>query len=371
MKWCAVPIACIAVSFVGGCQLGTPAESALLPTEEVSWALPEGLRYMQPWLYGEDTSAILGIVNLDDSTYEVRGQQGLDYSFDLRAWWQVSPYDHFDVYHLITPDSLLIYRAVHPRRWGMVVASTGQLSEVSFDSVLPVYSDAFEVWIHASSRPLYDGEYLITGLYAQTGLALDAPLAVRWHRTDEQWRFDRFLGTYPASWKGEGQAPYHPYPSWCKGWDEKLICSFWSEANLYEAQADTLISRGNAVSEWLPESDDFDLSQASDMNYLRHYLHASGRYQKVVYDPWRKQYYRAVLHPGVVPDADQSWPDPRDRGWSLQVLTGDGKLIAEYPFQDMFEHHYHLMFATPDALLVGKIGDSLASPGVYFSKYEL
>lgn len=132
-----------------------------------------------------------------------------------------------------------------------------------------------------------------------------------------------------------------------------MIASFRVNDSLYEYSKAELIKRVSAPSRWLkdynfPES---DKKQRSNTEYKVNFIATSGIYQNILYDPYKKIFYRIVVHPQPLQNADGTYNRQGDNDWSVLVLDENLSVLTEKFFSGK-KYNWSALIVTPKGLMI-------------------
>lgn len=138
------------------------------------------------------------------------------------------------------------------------------------------------------------------------------------------------FGTYPDSYKTEKD--YYNYsPNIFIGLQNEIINSYESSHHLFIYKDSTLFAEKICRSNFIEEFKDIPEEKASDLSYSQKFIGEEPRYTKLIADPFRNCYYRAVKLRMKTDGLSL-----KDAKWSIIVLNADFDVIGEaaMPYAD-------------------------------------
>lgn len=148
---------------------------------------------------------------------------------------------------------------------------------------------------------------------------------------------------------------YDDYPLLCLTKNEgrtQLVYSFASQPDLYVYEGEKLVSRHPAASDSVHEPTPFPDDSIGNIAFTMRYLVTVPRYGKVLYDPYRKIYYRVAYHAsGYYSDDGTTTRRPFDRPWSIIVLDEHFTKLGEWNF-DPSVYAFSPLYVSREGLLV-------------------
>jgi len=99
----------------------------------------------------------------------------------------------------------------------------------------------------------------------------------------------------------------------------------------------------------------FDTARYQDVAYIKEYWATEARYGNILYDPWRRCYYRFVAHNQDFRSSDGHVNLFRDKPWSVMILDEDFRVVGEQAFVAK-EYFFPNALVTEDGLLVEMSG---------------
>lgn len=156
------------------------------------------------------------------------------------------------------------------------------------------------------------------------------------------------FGYWPIEYMNTGNGYIDPYAKACFGNYKNVCVSFSADHNLYMYN-DTVLqysehNKSNYISNFNPYPDD----KQFDMLYLREYKQKEPKYMEIIYDPWKKMYYRTVKHPYL----NISTGSEVNRFWSVIVTDDKLKTIGECKFSIQYDSN--VFIPTPFGILLMK-----------------
>lgn len=137
-------------------------------------------------------------------------------------------------------------------------------------------------------------------------------------------------GKTPALYRGEG---YYCDVQIRRSFAENgRLYSFGFSDSLYLFDGEGNHTPLNAKSRYFKRYSPCDTIRMKDITYLKEYTISAARYGKVLYDPYRKLYYRAVLHELTYENEDGTLNQLTDKPWSLMVLDSRFNVLDEFIF---------------------------------------
>ncbi len=116
--------------------------------------------------------------------------------------------------------------------------------------------------------------------------------------------------------------------------NNKIIISFPVDHHLYIYSSDSLVKKVKVPSRYLGNYNfpSFDKSKRTQTGYKLKYVSTLGRYNRLLFDPYRNVYYRLCLHPQKFNNEDGSQNMHIDRAWSIMVLDTNFNILTEKKF---------------------------------------
>lgn len=163
-----------------------------------------------------------------------------------------------------------------------------------------------------------------------------------------------FRGAYPDFMqKGRYYGNFSDLPVRCLLPDGRSIFCFSFDPNLYlcGATGETQVLT-NLASQYLPPLPEPPSTlRNNDLNETVAYTLSAGVYKEIVHDPWRKVFYRLVVHPRPVTAEDGHmvfWDAP----FSVQIISEDFRLLGETSFPALRYNYFMPMLVLPEGLIL-------------------
>ncbi|HMO38499.1 MAG TPA: DUF4221 family protein [Saprospiraceae bacterium] len=157
-------------------------------------------------------------------------------------------------------------------------------------------------------------------------------------------------GDYPSIYREKEKSDYRSMFPFTVAEDETWA-SYYSAHCLYIFQQNRHKRSVCAKSLFLP--DRFEFLPAGLRSAERDpQLIPKGAYHNIIYDPWRRLFYRIVLHP--LPESipvNRDWSVRKQATWSIMILDDTGKCLGETAFEPGVYNFDHV-FATREGLLI-------------------
>lgn len=159
------------------------------------------------------------------------------------------------------------------------------------------------------------------------------------------------FGDFPVLYKKNNLDFCNYFPNICSFDTNKVIISYAADDSLYIYVEGKILSTFPCRSQFVDKFNSYPDDKQSDMLFYKQYLNDEPRYLNIVYDQFRKQFYRIVKH-RFVHDNDNKL-DTKSMTWSIIVLNSEFKKVKELLFQ--------YQFFTPKIILPSKDGIYIGS----------
>ncbi len=158
----------------------------------------------------------------------------------------------------------------------------------------------------------------------------------------------RAFGYWPKEYVNTGNTYEDPYAKACFGFKTDVCVSFGADHNLY-LYNDTVLqyskqNKSNYISNFEPYPDD----KQFDMLYLREYMQKEPKYMDIIYDPWKRLYYRIVKHPFL----NSTTGSKVERFWSVIITDDRLNTIGECKLSIQYDSN--VFIPTPFGILLMK-----------------
>lgn len=159
-----------------------------------------------------------------------------------------------------------------------------------------------------------------------------------------------FGGGWPEKYKTENF--YDSYPSSILLKDS-IIYSFAASHEIYIFN-DSLVAKHEAKSNFIDTFEVFPTDSIGNIGFTMKYLTTAPKYGNVLYDKYRKKYYRIAFHRTEYENPDKKTvKGSLDQPWSLIILNESFKPINEFSFHPS-EYAYGPIFITKEGVLLPK-----------------
>lgn len=144
------------------------------------------------------------------------------------------------------------------------------------------------------------------------------------------------IGKFPEKYEETGANYYDTEPTACFGDNSTICLSFGACHMLYKYKDSILIYEKEVKSDYIEEFIPFPDEKVFDMLFLKKYINEEPRYTDIVYDPWRKHYYRIVKHRSRF---DQKTGKSSSKKWSVIIADKEFNKIDEIVFDNSYNPH--------------------------------
>lgn len=175
-------------------------------------------------------------------------------------------------------------------------------------------------------------------------------------------------GIWPAEYKS-GVSFRDFYPQRCINDDGEIIYAFSASDSIYVLKDDKVISRHFCKSRFMTERHSYPDDSVGHFSYLERYDITEPRYISLIYDPYRKYYYRIAVHaieyekPGGM-----TVNGTFDKSWSLMIMDRNFTILNEIIFDH--KRFLPLVFPVGDGLLIKERQEKSTVPPVTFSLFK-
>jgi hypothetical protein len=162
-------------------------------------------------------------------------------------------------------------------------------------------------------------------------------------------------GGWPDKYSRENY--YDDYPFLCINTNsnpQELAYSYAADQDVYFYHNDSLIKKIPAKSQYIDTFARFNNDSIGDIEYEMKYMTTAPQYARIVYDKYRKLFYRIALHgTKLVSDDGKTIKRPLDRPWSVIVLDENKGKIFEQEF-DPAQYAYGPMYVCKEGIMFPK-----------------
>lgn len=148
---------------------------------------------------------------------------------------------------------------------------------------------------------------------------------------------------------------YFPYIS--VNHDNDIIVSYEIEDSLYVINNKYLENKYFSKSNFIDSFKVFDNDKWINKQYNKNYHIEAPTYGQVIYDKYRKLYYRIVKHSQLALNKDGSKNDFFDRSWSILVFDSNFKLLKEV-YMHPKKYRFNDLILTIDGLLISNCNEN-------------
>ncbi|MDP1623860.1 MAG: DUF4221 family protein [Bacteroidales bacterium] len=167
-----------------------------------------------------------------------------------------------------------------------------------------------------------------------------------------QHSFQIPFGDFPVLYKKNNFDFCNYFPNICSIDSNKTVISYAADDSLYIYVNGKIVSTFPCRSQFVDKFNAYPDDKQSDMLFYKQYLNNEPRYLNIVYDQFRKQFYRIVKH-RFAHNKDKKL-DTKSMTWSIIVLNSEFEKVKELLFQ--------YQFFTPKIVLPSKDGIYIGSP---------
>lgn len=280
----------------------------------------------------------------------------------------------------INIDRIQLHKTIAESINNNLISTSNQLFCVSKDSILYFDSDSCKVYCingkgdmkYVSNLPSEKHPALISGQFVSKkgndylytwipkkegsfGEVVSRKLFYKTHKPicRVNLKFEKIVsssifGIYPPNYIETGKNFYDYFPNICLGENNLIILSYGADNELYIFKDSTLIKSVECKSKYIKKFNDISDSQFKNFSFLKKYLFEEPRYIKLIYNPFKKQYYRIVKHKFDIEDNTI-----KNKYWSL--------LILDDQFTTLDEIEIKYSDYLPDIIIPSKYGIYLQS----------
>ncbi len=250
--------------------------------------------------------------------FEVEGNQGVGM---LRG------------FHVHTVDSIFLFTSQAGSIY-LTDLEQSYLSKISFES--SGYSDPEFSPAYFNSYPIIRGRNMLAKVLVPANL----------REMDESSLSDKILSMDMDMTTGEMELTSHKYPSGylsdgfripyysMAASPDKIVYSFFADHNLYVASsAKDELQAIPAKSQFFPETFSTLSRTAERIEFLR-YLFTTARYENLLFDPYRKVFYRFCF-PAIEVESEEELDQLRNfpKDFSIMILDKDLQVLGETRFK--------------------------------------
>ncbi len=175
-------------------------------------------------------------------------------------------------------------------------------------------------------------------------------------------------GTWPAEYKS-GASYRDFYPQRCVNDKGEIIYAFSASDSIFVMKDDKIISRHFCKSKFMTQRHFFPDDSIGHFSYLDRYDVTEPRYITIMYDPYRKYYYRFVTHTIEFEKEDGLTVNTIfDKPWSLIVMDKNFKILDEIIFDN--KKFLPAAFPVREGLLIRKRQETVMMPPITFSLFK-
>jgi hypothetical protein len=156
------------------------------------------------------------------------------------------------------------------------------------------------------------------------------------------------FGIWPKEYVATGNGYDDPYAKACFGHNNHVCVSFGADHNLYLYNDTALIYSKNNKSNYINNFKAYPDEKQFDMSYLREYTQSEPKYTNLIFDPWKKMYYRTVKHSFL--NATTGYEVKSF--WSVIITDDELNIIGECKFD--YQYDPNVFIPTPFGILLMK-----------------
>lgn len=215
------------------------------------------------------------------------------------------------------------------------------------------FSDKYELFCSIDRPLIIKGEYAYIFHYPTTVLNTKEKIFNYFTKKlelkiniDDNVKIDSYSGFFPQIYKNNIYYSYNPYRVFNDNYE---IFSFNICDTVFLVNDKSKITKV-VSSNYYTKRDVFDFAKINDFNYIKKYFVENPNYEQLLYDKYRKQYYRICKHSLNYENKDGSINIPGDERWSLIVTDSNFNIKNEVLFNSNFSRHDILI--TIDGVLI-------------------
>lgn len=144
------------------------------------------------------------------------------------------------------------------------------------------------------------------------------------------------LGKFPENYQLTGDDYRDSEPKVCFGDNNTICLSFKAGHMLYKYDDTTLILEKEVRSDYIDKFIPYPDEKVFDMLFLKKYIVEEPGYTSIIYDPWRKYYYRLVKHRSKF---DQKTGKTNSNKWPVIITDKEFNKIDEIVFDNSYNSH--------------------------------
>ncbi len=175
-------------------------------------------------------------------------------------------------------------------------------------------------------------------------------------------------GTWPAEYRS-GASFRDFYPQRCVNGSGEIIYAFSASDSIYILKNDKVVSRHLCKSKFVKQRHAYPDDSVGHFSYLERYEVTEPRNISIIYDPYRKYYYRIVAH-GIEFEKEDGMTVNTifDKPWSLIIMDKNFKILDEIIFDN--KKFLPVAFPAADGLLIRKRQEKVIAFPIAFSLFK-